>query len=680
MKNQPFVNRELSWLSFNYRVLQEAMDKTVPLIERARFLGIYSNNRDEFYRVRVALLKRMSKIERAVTELGVDNPVGVLEQIYQTISEQERYFNQSLNQIYRELKERNILIVKNEDLSEKQGLFVSRFYHDKLRSFLFPIMLKNVKDNLFLKDGSIYLAVEMIGKKTEYAVIKIPHKKLGRFVILPTQDRVQSFMFLDDVIRFNLKELFNKYDYHTFNAFTIRVARDSELDLDNDYVSKTFFEQIKEGLNKRKTGRPVRFIYDGRMPEDMLQVLRKMIKLSKGDHTKSSGRYHNMRDLMAFPVFSKRYVYKSLPALAHHQINYQQTYLKNVRRQDILLHYPYQDFGTLIGLLKEASFDAKVTTINITLYRLASYSNIINSLVNAARNGKKVRVLLEAQARFDEAANLNLVKKLQSEGVQIMPLIKGFKIHSKIFSIERKEKGKIQYYSYIGTGNFNESTARIYTDLGLLTYNQEIGKEVSEVFSLIENRFTRPKFNHLVLSPFDARTHYTRLIDQEIANAQSGKEAWILAKMNSLADKEMTRKLYQASAAGVKINLIVRGICVLKPGVKGLSENIRVISIVDRFLEHARIFAFCNNQDVRMYISSADWMVRNLDNRIEVACPIYQTNLKKELMDILQIQLNDNCKARIIDANNTNQYQKTKGKARRSQVETYEYYKNKLKK
>ncbi len=678
--SEKFINREISWLSFNYRVLQEAMDESVPLIERIRFLGIYSNNRDEFYKVRVALLKRMAKIDKAVTSSGIDSPIKILESINAIIASQEKLFNQTLNHLYRELKERRIFIVRNEEVSPKQAKFITQYYESKLKNYLFPIILNNVKNDLFIKDGSSYLAVEMIGSQTEYAIIKIPHRKLGRFVLLPTKNRNRYFMFLDDIIRFNLKELFKKYDYHTFNAYTIRVTRDAELDFNNDDVSKTFFAQIQESLHRRKAGAPVRFIYDGKMPQEMLDVLKKILRIQSSDHTKSSGRYHNMRDLISFPVFSKHYVYGELPPLRHYAIDYSLALLDNVRNKDILMHYPYHDFALIINLLKEASFDGKVTEINITLYRLASYSNIINSLVNAARNGKKVRVLLEAQARFDEEANLNLVKKLQSEGVHIIPLIKGFKVHSKVFSIVRKESEGTRYYSYIGTGNFNESSAKVYTDLGLLTYNQEIGKEAYSIFKLIENRFVRPVFNHLVLSPFDTRHHYETLINQEIENAKAGKKAWILAKMNSLSDKQMVEKLYEASASGVKIDLIVRGICILKPGIPDLSDNIRVISIIDRFLEHSRIFTFCNDGDTKMYISSADWMVRNIDNRIEVATPIYDQTLQNEIMDILQIQLQDNVKARIVDANNTNQYVKeayTKQKVR-SQIDTYTYYKNKL--
>ncbi len=678
--NSKFINREISWLSFNYRVLQEAMDESVPLIERVRFLGIYSNNRDEFYKVRVALLKRMSKINNKVNDSDTDKPLEVLESINAIITSQEKQFNQTLNHLYKELKERRISLVRNEDISPKQARFITQYYESKLKNYLFPIILNKVKNDLFIKDGSSYLAVEMIGSKTEYAIIKIPHRKLGRFVLLPTQNRSRYFMFLDDIIRFNLKELFRKYDFHTFNSYTIRVTRDAELDFDNDDVSKTFFAQIKESLHRRKSGTPVRFIYDGKMPKKMVDMLKKILKIHNRDYTKSSGRYLNMRDLMSFPVFSKHYIYGNLSPLKHYAIDHSLALLDNVRKGDILMHYPFHDFAVIINLLKEASFDGKVTEINITLYRLASYSNIINSLVNAARNGKKVRVLLEAQARFDEEANLNLVKKLQNEGVHIMPLIKGFKVHSKIFSIVREESEGTRYYSYIGTGNFNENTAGFYTDFGLLTYNQEIGEETHSVFKLIENRFMRPEFKHLVLSPFDTRTHYEKLIDQEIQNAKSGKKAWILAKMNSLSDKQMVEKLYQASASGVKIDLIIRGICILKPGIPNLSENIRVISIVDRFLEHSRVFSFCNDGRPKMYISSADWMVRNIDNRIEVATPIYDPSLQNELMDILNIQLQDNTKARIVDEHHCNAYVKTSPAKQkiRSQLSIYKYYKNKL--
>ncbi|MBN2668949.1 MAG: polyphosphate kinase 1 [Bacteroidales bacterium] len=672
-----FTDRELSWLSFNYRVLQEAKDKTVPLIERIRFLGIYSNNRDEFYRVRVAYLKRLENIQKKTNFTKVNTASEILPEIISTIEAQEKEFNATLLQLLNELKQRKIILVNEKELNKKQDLFIKDFYRSKLEQYLFPIMLDNIRDDQFLKDGSIYLAIELVGTKKEYAILKVPHKELGRFIILPIDKRQKYFMLLDDVIRCNLEEIFSKSKYHSFNAYTIKITRDAELDFDNNDVSKTFFEQIKESIGKRKKGAPVRFVYDATMPKAMLSSIIKKLNIQHHDTQKGGARYHNLRDLMSFPVFSKQYVYKSLTPRIHNKIDKTKKLIDSVREKDILFHFPYHDFSTVISLLKEASFDPDVKEIKITLYRLASYSNIINSLVNAARNGKEVSVLLEAQARFDEEANLNLVNKLQSENVKILPLIKGFKIHTKIFVVKRKENNNYKYYSYIGTGNFNESTAKLYTDLGLLTANQHIGKELNQVFNLIESRFVKPKFKHLILSPFDTRKHYLKLIENEIKNAKSGKEAWIILKMNSLSDKELTQKLYQASQAGVKIDLIIRGICILKPGIEGLSENIRVRSIIDRFLEHSRIFVFSNNGQKKAYISSADWMVRNLDNRIEVATPIYNKALVDEIVDILMIQINDNQKARIIDADHSNQYFK-KGKDKiRSQITIYDYYKNK---
>jgi len=686
MKNPPMINRELSWLSFNERVLQEAADGRVPLIERLRFLGIYSNNLDEFYRVRVATLRRLRDYnEENPGELSYD-PGKILKKISAIEQQQQEQFRAIYGNLLTDLEKNNIFIVNEKQLSPEQGEFVARFFRENVRPNLFPIMIKNFKRSSFLRDRAIYLVVHLQHSekkvKDDSALIRVPAASVSRFVILPKINESNYIILLDDVIRYNLGEIFSIFDYDRFDAYTIKLTRDAEIDIDND-VSKSFMERMSESLKQRKQGRPVRFIYDESMPGGLLKSLTERLKISEKDDMNPGGRYHNFKDFMELPnVGPDTLEYSPAPPLPHTHLEGCKSMLAAMRQKDIMLHFPYQSFRYIIDLLREASIDPKVRSIKMTIYRVAKNSNVINALINAARNGKSVTVFLELQARFDEKANIIWSEKMQEEGVKIIHGVPGLKVHSKLILIRRKEGDKNVLYVNVGTGNFNEQTARLYGDDSLLTCNQHITEEVNKVFSLFEKTWYAPvNFRHLIVSPFRTRKFVVQQIDREIKNAKAGKPASILMKLNSLVDEAIVKKLYQASRAGVKCRLIVRGICVLVPGKPGLSENIEVISIVDRYLEHSRIFIFHNEGDEKYFISSADLMTRNLDHRIEVGCPILDPEIQMELRDMLELQWKDNVKARVIEAKQRNSY-RVPGQGQeplRSQQAIYSYFKQKVK-
>ncbi|MEZ5195920.1 MAG: polyphosphate kinase 1 [Bacteroidales bacterium] len=676
------INREISWLHFNARVLQEAIDPATPLIERIKFLGIFSNNRDEFFRVRVATLNRMLKIDREYLE-DEDNPRVLIDHIRDIVADQEKLFTETYLMIVKELANEGVYILNENELDEEQGKFVKQFYQEELRQYLFPIMLDRFQKITSIKDGSIYLAVQLSSSdaslKSSYALIKVPQKSLSRFLILPDHGENHYIILMDDVIRYCLADIFSIFGYDTFDAYTIKITRDAELDIDND-ISKSFLEKMSDSLKQRKRGVPVRFVYDKDIPEKLLNKITRKLRISGEDNLRGGGRYHNFKDFMSFPkIGNESLYYPSFPPLLHKDIPPNTSIINLLKQKDVMIHFPYQSFKYIIDFLREASIDPKVTEIKMTFYRAAKYSNVINALVNAARNGKKVTVFLEIQARFDEEANILIAGKLHDEGVKIVPTIPGFKVHSKLICVTRNEDDMDVYYANISTGNFNESTAKVYADNSLLTANQDIASEVDKVFQLFETRYFHPSFKTLIISPFYTRSFFFQALDKEIKNAKEGREAWAIIKINSIVDKKMVKKLYEASQAGVKLKMIVRGICVLIPGIEGVSDNIEVISIIDRFLEHSRIFVFCNNNDNHYYIGSADWMPRNLDHRVEVITPVLDSEIRQELWDILQIQLRDNCKARIINNNRINEYRISDEKARiRSQFEIYNYFKNKV--
>jgi len=674
-----FVNRELSWLEFNGRVLQEAADETTPLIERVKFLGIFSNNLDEFFRVRVATLNRLMDYNKRTVENLNFNPRRTLKEINRIDAEQQKEFARIFRKLVRELAHEKIHIINEKDLSRTHGIFIKKYFNDYVRSQLFPIMLSNLKSSSLI-DKSIYLAIGLIKSTSpgeeQYAIIRVPSGPLSRFVLLPSDTEHKYIILLDDVIRYCLGEIFSIFGYDTFQAYTFKFTRDAELDIDND-VSKSFLEIMSESLKQRKSGIPVRFIYDKNMPVKLLGMLKQKLDINEADTLSKSGRYHNFKDFMSFPDLGRsdlQFV-PSLP-LEHRRLPKNESLLHILKERDILLHFPYQSFRYIIDLLREASIDPQVRSIKMTLYRVARDSNVINALINAARNGKSVTVFMELQARFDEEANIYWAEKMQGEGVKLIQGIPGFKVHCKLLLIRRKEGVKNAYYANIGTGNFNEQTSRIYADDSLLTANPTITADVNSVFRLFESKYNPPKFNSLIVAPFHMRNIFIRMINNEIRNAKAGREAWCIIKLNNLVDDKIIRKLYQAGQAGVKVRVICRGTCTMIPGLKGFSENIEVISIVDKFLEHSRVIVFFNDGDEKYFISSADWMVRNLDNRIEVACPIYDKAIQQELKTMLLIQLKDNTKARIVNHDPVNVYKdKDKLPTIRSQVEIYKYLK-----
>ena len=678
--NQKFINREISWLSFNDRVLQEAADPTTPLIERIKFLGIFSSNLDEFFRVRVATVKRMMLAGKKAKTLIGESPEDIHADIQQIVISQQNKFDEIYKNILAELENEKIFIINEKQLTDEQETVVRKYFNQVVRPALVPVMLENISQFPVLKDHSIYLAVCLHRKsKTgnpKYAIIEVPTGIIPRFFVLPKENGNVYIMLLDDIIRLGLNEIFSMFKFISFNSYTIKVTRDAELDIDYD-ITISFFEKMSKSLKQRKKGSPVRFIYDSRIPEKFLTILKKMNRITSTDALIPGGRYHNFKNFIGFPsVGSSKLLYEPLPPLQHKDIDTDTSLLSIIRTKDILLHYPYHSFHHLIDLLREAAIDPKVVSIKITLYRVAKNSNVINALIRAVRNGKSVTAVIELQARFDEEANLYWTDTLKDEGVRIIHGVPNLKVHCKLCLITIKEKGTLAYYTSIGTGNFNENTARIYSDHSLLTADKRITGEVKKVFDFFENNYKTSIYNNLILSPFTTRKKMSLMIKNEINNAKKGKEAYMILKTNSLVDKKMIDKLYKASMAGVTIKLIIRGQCSLIPGEKGFSENITAVSIVDRFLEHSRIFVFCNDGDERYFISSCDWMTRNLDRRIEATCPIYDESIKSELRDFLQIQLSDNTKARILNKARDNTYRKEPGESpKRAQIDFYKYLK-----
>ena len=682
-KNLPFINRELAWLSFNERVLQEASDPTTPLLERVKFLAIFSNNRDEFYRVRVAAVKRMLKLgRRAVSVLG-EEPRMVLDKILSTVISQQEKFEEVYQEILQELATNKIFIIDEKHLDRQQQKFVFDFFREELLSNLFPIMIDESKPFPYLKDKSSYLYVKLVsshGKKiTRYALIEVPSRVVSRFVVLPEKNDKKYIILLDDVIRFCLDEIFSVFNLHATEAYNIKLTRDAELDLDTD-VSQSMLEKISQGLKNRKKGNPVRLVYDGSISKDMLNFMMKKLNFGKKDAPIPGGRYHNFKDFIGFPNLGRKdLLYEQKRSLRHPYLyNPNTSILRTLEQRDLMLYYPYQTFDHIISVLREASVDPRVESIKITLYRVADSSKIANALINAIKNGKLVTVVVELQARFDEENNIYWANKLQEEGATIIFGVPRLKVHSKLFLITAREKGKIINYAHIGTGNFNEKTAKIYTDVSLLTTHKQITDEVAKVFEFFGDNYKVGNYKYLAVSPFTMRKTFIALIQQEIKNAQAGKEAYIWIKLNNLVDQGMINKLYEASAAGVKIKMIIRGICSAACGVEGLSENIEGVSIVDKYLEHARIFIFANDGNEKYYISSADWMTRNLDFRCEVAVPILDKDIQKQLKSILSIQLSGNTKARILDDKLSNTYKRPVGKQSkiRAQDAIYDYFQN----
>lgn len=697
MGNNHYINRELSWLQFNARVLQEAADKTVPLIERLRFLGIFSNNLDEFFKVRYATIKRIDMAGKGgKSELGGIKAGKLLEEITQIVIEQQSESLKILDKIQKKLEDHNIFMINEKQVSDSQQKFLKNFFLQHVSPALVTIVLNDLAELPRLKDSAAYLAVKMVMKEPaeqqgdysvvneaikekKYVLIEIP-RSIERFVVLPKEGKKQFIILLDDLIRYHLHTIFNIFDYENISAHMIKITRDAELDIDSD-LSKTFIEKISASVQDRVEGEPVRFVYDMNIGEDTLHYLMRKMGIDTSDSIIPGGRYHNRRDYMNFPSLGREeLLYKIYEPLPIPGLILQGSLFSEIAKKDYLLHTPYQAFSYTVKFLREAALDPKVKTIKITIYRLAKISHIASSLINAVKNGKKVMVQIELQARFDEVANIHYAEQMQQEGVNLIFGVKGLKVHCKACVIERQEGGGLKRYGFLSTGNFNESTARIYSDFTLFTANKEILKEVNQVFDFFEVNYKINTYKHLIVSPHYTRDALTNLINTEIDNAKAGKPAGIKLKLNSLSDYPMIDKLYDASRAGVKVKLIVRGICCIVPGVKEMSENIEVISIVDKYLEHPRLFIFENDGSPKIFISSADWMTRNLDSRVEITCPVYEETIKKELLETFDICWSDNVKARELSGKQDNAYRENKKKQLRSQFALYDYYLDKLEK
>ncbi|MCF5850387.1 MULTISPECIES: polyphosphate kinase 1 [Aeromonas] len=675
-----YEEKELSWLSFNERVLQEAMDKTVPLIERVRFLGIFSSNQDEFFKVRVSDVKRRILINEV--HGGDDEAKVLLRAIQQKVMALGEAFDNTYKELLIALARHNIFLVNENQLSDAIQKWLRVFFKEKVLRHIIPILLnKEVNPVKFLKDEYTYLAIEMKknGQVIQYALVEVPTDDLPRFFQLPPEGtrRKKQIIILDNVIRFCLDEIFKGFfDYDEIAAYAVKLTRDAEYDL-SDQLDLSLVDKMSDGLKQRLTAMPVRFVYEREMPAAMISFLKLKLQISSYDAIMPGGRYHNFKDFIGFPNVGRDYLENpKLPALDCRDFDGFVNAFDAITKQDILLYYPYHKFHHFTELVRQAAFDPAVSAIRINIYRVAKKSRIIHSLIDAANNGKKVTVVVELRARFDEAANIDWANILTDAGVKVVFGVPSLKIHSKLCLITRHENGEAVRYAHIGTGNFNEKTAKIYTDFSLLTRNPDITAEVEGVFEYIEYPYKRYKFNHLLVSPINSRRQLYRLIDNELSNAKAGQPSGIILKINNLVDRDLINRLYAAGQAGVPIQMIIRGMCALRPGVPGLSDNIKVISIIDRFLEHPRVMVFHNKGNPQLYISSADWMSRNIDGRIEVGTPIYDERLKQRIMDILELQLSDTCKARVIDADQQNEYVKRGNRRKiRSQVAIYDYLK-----
>ncbi|WP_114766385.1 polyphosphate kinase 1 [Vibrio rhodolitus] len=675
-----YIEKELSWLSFNERVLQEAADKSVPLIERIRFLGIFSNNLDEFYKVRFADVKRRILINQE--RGGNDNSKHLLTKMQSKALKLNERFDDLYQELIREMARRRIFLVNEHQLSDTQKGWIQKYFRRQVLPHMSPVLLTEEIDLLqFLKDEYAYIAVELKRQEhTQYVLLEIPTDHLPRFVMVPEQKgkRRKTIILLDNIIRYCLDDLFRGFfEYDEISGFAMKMTRDAEYDLSRE-VEYSLLEQMSEGVSQRLTAMPVRFVYERDMPEAMLHFLCQKLGISNYDSLIPGARYHNFKDFIAFPNVGRDYLEnKPLPPMRCADFDGYANSFDAIKNQDILLYYPYHTFEHITELVRQASFDPKVLSIKINIYRVAKDSRLMNSLIDSVHNGKKVTVVVELQARFDEEANIEWAKVLTEAGVQVIFGTPGLKIHSKLLLINRRENNDIVRYAHIGTGNFHEKTARIYTDFSLLTADPEIANEVRNVFGYIENPYRPVKFNQLIVSPRNSRSQLYRLIDTEIANAKQGKKAKITLKVNNLVDKGLINKLYGASASGVEIRMVIRGMCALVPGVEGVSDNIKIISIVDRFLEHPRVLITHNDGDPQVYISSADWMTRNIDHRVEVGAPVRDPRLKQRIIDIVNIHFIDTVKARWIDKEMSNSYvARGNRKKVRSQLAIYDYLKN----
>lgn len=682
-KGYLFKDREISWLSFNERVLQEAADNRTPLLERLKFLSIFSSNLDEFFRVRVASLRRMVRLKDKLLTPVQNPPQEVLNAIQQQVLILQEKFETIYEDIISSLEKENIHIIDEKQLTELQWEHIREYFDREILAHLFPVVMDDRYELPYLKDKAIYQIISLEKKDRliprRFAILEIPTDSLSRFYVLPKVQGIadEFVILLDDIIRANMDKIFHIFEYDEFHAYTIKLTRDSELNLDVDDLTENIMEKISRSLKKRGQGRPTRLVYDERIPDDMLQFLIKTLKIQRSALI-PGGRYHNFKDFMKFPKVGGEHLYFPFqPPQNVAWINAYRRMFDAISRRDILLHHPYQSFDIVIRLLREAALDPATHSIKITLYRVAMHSNVVKSLINAVKNGVVVKVWMELQARFDEEANIYWTEKLKEAGAHVFFGIPGQKIHCKMCLIQRKEAGKMVAYGHLSTGNYNRITASLYGDHGLMTKDKRITADMAEIFNYLEDRNKLPKLRYMLLAPVNMKSAFLEKIDREILHSRAGKPAWIIAKMNSLVDPDIIIRLYEASKAGVKIKLIVRGSCSLVTGVPMLSDHIQAISILDRRLEHARVYVFGNNEKVEMFLSSADWMTRNLNFRIETAFPIFQPELRQEIFDILEFQLSDNTKARLIDLEQQNYYQQNDKPLVNAQDSTYQYLLNK---
>jgi len=676
------IPRDISWLSFNARVLQEAADPTVPLRERIRFLGIFSNNLDEFFRVRVATLNRMIEFSGKKVNMHMElAPEKILEQIQSIVLQQQEQFNETWETIRKELEKEKIFLLTEKQLNKDQQKFVQNYFEEEVRSNIIPLMIESIPQLPYLRDKSIYLGLLLSRRddslKKKYALIEIPSRALGRFVLLPSSDaQEKNIMLLEDVVRYNLRSIFSYFGYDKYQSWLFKVTKDAEIDIDND-VSTTLIQKIEKGLKNRRKGKPVRLVYDKEMDNGLLEYLIKRLNLSKKGNLIPGGRIHNFRHFMDFPdVFSRKGQRKK--PFMHPMLVKTLRVTDIVLEQDIMLHFPYHSFNHVIDMLREAAIDPDVTAIKITCYRLARNSKVVNTLINAARNGKHVTAMVELRARFEEEANLEWKDRLEEEGVKVMGIIPNTKVHAKICLIKKRVNNRTIHYGFVSTGNLNERTATQYGDHCLLTANRNIMADVNRLFNYLEKWKDGPSIlkscKTLIPCPITLRKELLRMIDKEIKAAKNKRRASIILKMNSLSDEELIYKLYDAARAGVEIKLIVRGIFCMFSKNKKFIRPVTAISIIDEYLEHARVFIFRNDGKEKVYISSADWMVRNLDHRVEATCPVLDDHIRSELKAILDIQLSDNVKARWLDNELSNEYKRDHSKKKvRSQIEIYNY-------
>lgn len=677
MEKLEYINRDLSWLAFNQRVLQEAKDRRAPLYERIKFLAIHSSNLDEFYRVRVASLRSFKELKRK-TRRKLDpevKPGKELKLIRKAVEEQQEAFGRIFREdILPELAGHGIHLIKEDEFSEEQQAFARDYFFRKIRPQANAVFLEPEGKAPFLKNRGLYFAVE-VERAGQLAIVEIPSEELPRFIILPSGGQDHYITFLDDIVRFNLEELLGR---PCLGAYAVKLSRDAELYIDDEY-SGNLLEKLRKGLEKRNVGLPTRFLYDSAMPDALLKRLRGLFGLSKDDLIPGA-RYHNFNDFFSFPnpTGDAGLHDPPMPPLPHPELEGLEKILPFLSRKDAMLHFPYQKYDYVPQLIEEAANDPDVRSIKITLYRVAARSAIVDSLLKARKNGKQVTAFIEAKARFDEASNLYWGEQLEKAGAYVFYSYPGIKVHTKLLLIQREEEQGLHNYAYLGTGNFNEKTARLYCDHALLTGDKRLGDEVAQIFLLLEKKVLMPRCEHMFVSPFTTRQRFVALIEREIEQARNGKAAYMILKMNSLEDPAMIEKLYEASQAGVKIQLIIRGICCLAPGVEGMSENIEAISIVDSFLEHARAYVFCNGGQEVVYTASADWMTRNLDHRVEAVMPILDEQIRQELRHIINLQLQDNTKARRIDAEQSNAYKKQGDEMVRAQWDAYAFLKSKV--